>query len=543
MKGFPRSGLLALLLLGNATLAADALPSWNDGAAKKSIVNFVAKVTKKGSPGFVAPAERIAVFDNDGTLWCEQPVPVQLFFALDRVKALAPQHPEWKTTEPFASLLKGDLKTALAGGDRAILELFMATHAGMTTVEFEQIVKDWLATAKHPKTGKLFTEMVYQPMLELLAYLRANGFKNFIVSGGGIEFMRPWTEKVYGIPPEQVIGSSVKTTFEMHDGKPVLVRLPELDFNDDKGDKPVGINQHIGRRPIAAFGNSVGDQQMLEYTQGGSGTRFMLLVLHDDAAREYAYGPARGLPDVKLGAFTQALDEHAKKDGWTVVSMKDDWKQVFPAGTPVTAIDILLEPDAAMLRHAKANNARLRKVYPKGFALDATHRPHITLTQRFVRTADLDKVYAAAHKVLFVANVNAMKLEAFKYYYAPVGALGVAGIVARPTPEIVKLQADIIAAVRPFTVETGPISAFTAPHDDPASDAAIIEYVQTFVPKNAGEHFSPHVSTGVAPRDYLDKMLAEPFEPFTFSPAGAAVYQLGQFGTAAKKLKSWELKH
>ena len=217
-------------------------------------------MTKPGSPDFVPVAERIATFDNDGTLWCEQPMPVQLYFALDRVKALAPQHPEWKTKEPFASLLKGDLKTALAGGDHALLELIMATHAGMTTVEFEQIVKDWIATAKHPKTGKLYTEMVYQPMLEVLAYLRANGFKNFIVSGGGIEFMRPWTEQVYGIPPEQVVGSSIKTKFEMRDGKPVLVRLPELNFNDDKADKPVGINQHIGRRPIAAFGNSVGDQ-------------------------------------------------------------------------------------------------------------------------------------------------------------------------------------------------------------------------------------------------------------------------------------------
>ena len=299
----------------------------------------------------------------------------------------------------------------------------------MTTVEFEQIVKDWIATAKHPKTGKLFTEMVYQPMLELLAYLRANGFKNFIVSGGGIEFMRPWAEQVYGIPPEQVVGSSIKTKFEMRDGKPVLVRLPELNFNDDKAGKPVGINQHIGRRPIMAFGNSDGDKEMLEYTQGGSGARFELLVLHDDAAREYAYGPARGLPDVKLGAFTPALYEQAKKDGWTVVSMKDDWKQVFPfEQTPVTAIDILLEPDATMLQHAAANNARLLEVFPKGFALDATHRPHITMIQRFVRTADLDKVYAAAGKVLAAANVNAMKLEAFKYYYAPAGAVGVAGI-------------------------------------------------------------------------------------------------------------------
>ena len=455
--------------------AADPLPSWNDGPAKKAIVEFVAKVTTPGSPDFVPVPERIATFDNDGTLWCEQPVPVQLYFALDRVKALAPQHPEWKTKEPFASLLKGDMKTALAGGDHAILELFMATHTGMTTEEFEQIVKDWLATAKHPKTGKLFTEMVYQPMVELLAYLRANGFKNFIVSGGGIEFMRPWTEQVYGIPPEQVIGSSVKTKFELRNGKPVIVRLPELNFNDDKGDKPVGINQHIGRRPIAAFGNSVGDQQMLEYTQGGSGARFMLLVLHDDAAREYAYGPARGLPDVKLGAFTPALDEHAKKDGWTVVSMKDDWKTVFPAGqSAVTAIDILLEPDATMLQHSAANNARLLAVFPKGFALDATHRPHITMIQRFVRTADLDQVYAAAGQVLARANVTGLKLEAFKYYYIPSKEIGLAGIVAKPTPELVKLQADLLAAVAPFTVETGTSAAFVTTPDDPIIDPALI---------------------------------------------------------------------
>ena len=321
--------LIALLLLPSAALASDPLPSWHDGPAKKSIVEFVERVTKPGSPDFVPMPERIATFDNDGTLWCEQPMPVQFYFALDRVKALAPQHPEWKTKEPFASLLKGDLKTALAGGDHALLELVMATHAGMTTVEFEQIVKDWIATAKHPKTGKLYTEMVYQPMIELLSYLRANGFKTFIVSGGGIEFMRAWGERVYGVPPEQVIGSSVKTKFEMRNGQPVLVRLPELNFNDDKAGKPVGINQHIGRRPIMAFGNSVGDREMLEYTQGGSGPRFELLVLHDDAAREYAYGPAKGLPDVKLGAFTQALYDQAEKNKWTVVSMKDDWNRIF----------------------------------------------------------------------------------------------------------------------------------------------------------------------------------------------------------------------
>ncbi len=533
----------AMFFTATIAQAADPLPSWNDNASKKSIVTFVEKVTKEGSPDFVPVAERIATFDNDGTLWCEQPAPVQLYFALDRVKALAPQHPEWKTKEPFASLLKGDLKTALAGGDHALLELVMATHAGMTTVEFEQIVKDWIATAKHPKTGKLYTEMVYQPMLELLAYLHANGFKNFIVSGGGIEFMRPWTEKVYGLPPEQVVGSSIKTKFEMRDGKPVLVRLPELNFNDDRADKPVGINQHIGRRPIAAFGNSRGDQEMLEYTQGGSGARFELLVLHDDATREYAYGPARGLPDVKLGAFPPALDELAQKNGWTVVSMKNDWKKVFPfEQDPVTAIDILLEPDATMLQHSEANNARLLAVFPKGFALDATHRPHITMIQRFVRTADLDQVYAAANKIIARASVTGLKLEAFKYYYIPSKAIGVAGIVVKPTPELLKLQANLIAAVAPFTMETGDSSAFVTTPDDPIIDPLLIEYVSTFVPKASGEHFNPHVTTGVALREYLDQMLAEPFEPFTFSPTGAAVYQLGQFGTAAKELKALDLK-
>jgi len=317
--------LLAITLLGLTTAyAQDPLPSWNDGPAKKSITEFVAKVTKEGSSDFVPPEERIATFDNDGTLWCEQPIYFQLFFALDRVKALAPQHPEWKTKEPFASLLKGDLKASLAGGERAMLEIIVATHAGMTTAEFEQIVKEWIATAKHPKFKRPYTECVYQPMVELLAYLRANGFKTFIVSGGGIEFMRPWTEKVYGIPPEQVVGSSIKTKYEMRDGKPVLMRLPEMNFIDDKTGKPVGINSHIGRRPIAAFGNSDGDQQMLEWTQAGSGARLMMLVHHDDATREFAYGA-----ESKIGTFSDALMAEAKKNAWTVISMKDDWKTIF----------------------------------------------------------------------------------------------------------------------------------------------------------------------------------------------------------------------
>ena len=281
--------LLGLALLSAVAHAQDPLPSWSDGKAKQAIVAFVAKVTKEGAPDFVPPAERIATFDNDGTLWAEQPMYFQLLFALDRVKALAPQHPEWKDKEPFASLLKGDVKGALAGGERAMLDIIMATHAGMTTEEFETIVQEWIATAKHPVTKRPYTEMVYQPMLEVLAYLRANGFKTFIVSGGGIEFMRPWVERVYGVPPEQVIGSSIKTQFELRDGKPVLMRLPEVNFIDDKTGKPVGINEYIGRRPIAAFGNSDGDLEMLQWTTAGRGARLALIVHHTDAEREWAY--------------------------------------------------------------------------------------------------------------------------------------------------------------------------------------------------------------------------------------------------------------
>ncbi|PWB74220.1 MAG: haloacid dehalogenase [Holophagae bacterium] len=314
---------LAALAVAPAACAADPLPSWNDGAARQSIVRFVERATKAGSPELVPPDGRIAVFDNDGTLWAEQPMYFQLAFALDRVTALAPQHPEWPTQEPFASLLNGDMKGALAGGERALGQLMMATHAGMTSDEFENVVVDWIATAKHPTTGQLYTEMVYQPMLELLAYLRANGFKTYIVSGGGVEFMRPWTERVYGIPPEQVIGSSIKTTLEVRDGHPVLVRLPEINFVDDGPGKPVGIQMQIGRRPVAAFGNSDGDLQMLQWTAAGSGPRFCLYVHHTDAEREWAYDRASA-----IGRLDKGLDE-ANARGWTVVDMKADWKRVF----------------------------------------------------------------------------------------------------------------------------------------------------------------------------------------------------------------------
>jgi hypothetical protein len=316
---------LFALMVAASTAAADtdALPSWNDGSAKSAIIEFVQSATDKSSVKFVPPAQRIAVFDNDGTLWASHPMYVQLAFALDRVKVLEPMHPEWKNKQPFKAVLDGDLETVMAGGEHGLLELVMATHTGMTTEAFSQIVLDWLATAKHPKTGRLYTDMVYQPMLELLAYLRANGFKTYIVSGGGIEFMRPWTERIYGIPPEQVIGSSIKTKFELRHGTAVLVRLPEINFIDDKAGKPVGINQHIGRRPIAAFGNSDGDIEMLQYTDSGKGAHLEMLVHHDDAKREYAY-----TCDTKVGRLCKGL-ELAKKRGWQLISMKNDWARVF----------------------------------------------------------------------------------------------------------------------------------------------------------------------------------------------------------------------
>jgi hypothetical protein len=309
------------------TAPPDPLPSWNDTATKKAIVTFVERVTKPGSPDLVPEADRIATFDNDGTLWAEQPMYFQLAFALDRVKVLAPTHPEWKDKEPFASLLKGDLKGALAGGEPAIFQIVTVTHSGMTTVEFEKIVHDWITTAKHPVTKRLYSEMVYQPMLELLAYMRANGFKTFIVSGGGIDFMRVFAERVYGVPTQQVVGSSGKLRFEMRDSTPILMKLPNVDFIDDSAGKPVGIQMHIGRRPIAAFGNSDGDLQMLQWAKGGGGVRFALIVHHTDAEREWAYDRKSS-----IGHLDKALDA-AQADSWTVVDMKNDWKTIFPFGS------------------------------------------------------------------------------------------------------------------------------------------------------------------------------------------------------------------
>jgi phosphoserine phosphatase len=330
------AGTLRISLLFAAVTAASTawaqtpapLPSWSDGAAKARIVAFVQAATDPSSKDHVAPADRIAVFDNDGTLWSEQPAYFQLLFAIDRVKALAPKHPEWRTKQPFKAALEGDMKSLAASGEKGLIELIMATHAGNTPDEFRKIVRDWLAAARHPRFKRRYTELVFQPMLELLSYLRANGFKTFIVSGGGIEFVRAWSQEVYGIPPEQVIGSSIRTKYEVRNGVPTLVRLPEINFIDDKADKPVGINQHIGRRPIAAFGNSDGDFQMLEWVTAGPGPRLGLLVLHDDAEREFAYDRKS-----HIGRLDRGLDEGPRR-GWTIVSIKRDWKVVYPPARP-----------------------------------------------------------------------------------------------------------------------------------------------------------------------------------------------------------------
>ena len=334
-----RTFLARLLVLGLLSFTSfearaadrDPLPSWNDGPTKQSILDFVAAVTKEGGPAYVAPAERVATFDNDGTLWIEQPIYNQFAFAIDRVKATSNQRPEWKTQEPFASILKGDLKALAASGEKGMLEIVAATHSGMTTADFNKTVKEWLATAKHPRFKVLYTDLVYQPMIELLDYLRANGFKTFIVSGGGVEFMRAFADKTYGMPPEQVIGSSGVTKYQMWDASPVLIKMPKVLFVDDGPGKPECIDHFIGRRPIFAFGNSNGDKEMLEWTAAGDGLRFMGLVYHTDAEREYAYGPAGGLPDSKVGTFSQALMDEATGKGWVIANMKNDWKTIFPA--------------------------------------------------------------------------------------------------------------------------------------------------------------------------------------------------------------------
>jgi hypothetical protein len=307
-----------------AATASDPLPSWNQSAARKAIVDFVAKTTTQGGPGFVPASDRIAVFDNDGTLWAEQPIYVQLAFALDRVKTLAPNHPEWKTRQPFKAVIDGDTKAVMASGQAGLMQIIAASHAGTTIEEFETIVADWIASARHPQTKRRYDEMVYQPMLDVLTYLRSNGYKTFIVSGGGVEFMRPWAERVYGIPPEQVVGSRIKMKYEVRNGVPQILKLPEIDLVDDKAGKPVGIQQVIGRRPTIAFGNSDGDFEMLEWTTSGKGPRLGVIVHHTDASREWAYDR-----DSHIGQLVRGLDE-APKRGWIIVDMKNDWNVIYP---------------------------------------------------------------------------------------------------------------------------------------------------------------------------------------------------------------------
>ncbi|MGC1953441.1 MAG: HAD family hydrolase, partial [Gammaproteobacteria bacterium] len=480
---------------------------------KKAIMTFVEKVTKPGLPDFVPEPERIAVFDNDGTLWPENPIPFQFAFAVDSLQRAIADKPVLNDDPFVKTALQGDAATLLANNAKGLFHVIGLTHAGMTTDEFARRVDEWIKSAKHPRFDRPYDECIYQPMRELLAYLRANGFKTFIVSGGGADFMRVWSERVYGIPPENVVGSHGEVTFELRDDGPVLVKSLEHVFVDDKAGKPAGIHRFIGRRPMMAFGNSDGDKAMLEYTTiDNPRPSFGLIVHHTDSEREYAYDAN----PKSSGKLVEALAD-APKRGWTVVNMKDDWHTVL-SDNSVIAIDILLEPDQVMLDRSAEVNARLLKVFPTGFSLDATHRPHITLIQRFVRTADLDKMYAAAGEVLSRVDLRAMQLEAYKHYFIPAGDNGLAGIVVKPTPELTKLQSDLLDAVKPFTVETGGSSAFVTTPDDLVMNPALITYVEAFDKQAAGKKFNPHVTTGVAPREYLDKMLKEPFATFPFSP-------------------------
>jgi phosphoglycolate phosphatase-like HAD superfamily hydrolase len=326
------SAAAALLgAVGGSSMAEESpLPSWNKGPARDAILTFAKVTTEKSSPKYVEPKDRIATFDQDGTLWTEHPLYTQAMFALYRLGTMAPQHPEWKETEPFKSVLTGDREAMSKFSEKDWMEIVAVTHSGMSTEEFVALVKPWITTAKAPRFDRPYTDLVYQPMLEVMKYLREKGYKTYIVTGGGQEFVRVYSEEVYGVPPEQVVGSSIVTTYNNSSGKPMLMRQPKPFFIDDGPGKAVGINMFVGKRPYAAFGNTAGDAQMLEWTQAGDGARLMMLVLHDDAAREYAYGPARGLPDTHVGTFSEALLTQAEKSGWNVISMKDDWKRIYP---------------------------------------------------------------------------------------------------------------------------------------------------------------------------------------------------------------------
>ena len=514
---------------------SDPLPSWNEGTTKQAIIGFVKNSVDSPGTGFIPIADRIACFDNDGTLWTEMPLPFQLYFMIDRIKAMAPQHPEWKNQQPYKGILDGDLKSALAGGNKALLDLMLPAFSGMTSDEFDKTVKDWMATSVHPKTGRHFNEMVFQPMLELLNYLRANGYKTFIVSGGDINFMRVWVEQAYGIPPYQVVGSSFKTSYDTSGTQPVLLRSADFEFNDDKLGKPVGIYEHIGKRPVFTAGNSDGDYAMLQYTSTGSGPRFGMYVHHTDSLREYYYDRAPGLARLSRG-----LDD-APKYHWVIVDMKADWKRVYPyeAAMPqdVAAIDILLDPDNTMLDSARVYNRMMQTNYSGAgsFSLDAAHNPHITLLQCFVKTGDLQKVYDIVSRLVQREQPTKEKLTTSGFYYYPYKGLGLAGITATPTPGLLGFQAKVIDALKPFIVE-GTDAAFVQNTDGTAIAAGSSDYVNRFIPDHAGAKYNPHVTIGLAHEDFLKALIAAPYHPFSFKSSSVSIYHLGDFGTARTKL-------
>jgi hypothetical protein len=521
-----------------ATLAApDPLPSWNEGASKRAITEFVKNSTDSTSNRFIPVPDRIACFDNDGTLWTEMPLPFQLYFMIDRIKALAPQHPEWKDQQPYKGLLEGDLRSALAGGNKALLDLMIPVFSGLTADEFDKTVKDWMATATHPKTGKHYNEMVYQPMLELLNYLRANGYKTFIVSGGDISFMRVWVEQAYGIPPYQVIGSSFKSKYDTSLAVPAIVKLPEFNFNDDKLGKPVGIFEHIGKRPVFTAGNSDGDYGMLQYTSTSSGQRFGMIVHHTDSAREYAYDRQSSLAKLSKG-----LDDAAKYH-WAVVDMKKDWNKIYPAvQSDIIAIDILLDPGKTMLDSAKAYNKLMQQNYSGtgSYSLDELHRPHITVLQCFVKSTELDKVYAAVGKVVQSEQITNQEITTSGFYYFPYKGLGLAGITVTPSSKLLSFQAKIIEALTPYIV-VGTDAAFVQNTNGSAIAAGSSDYVNRFIPDHSGPKYNPHVTIGLAHEDFLKTLIAAPYHPFKFTCPSVSIFHLGDFGTARTKL--WTSKN
>jgi hypothetical protein len=520
-------------------MAGRPLASWNEGPAKSAILDFIGRVTTAGGTEYVAPDARIAAFDNDGTLWCEHPLQPQVFFVIDRVKALAAEDPGLNERQPFKALLEQDLKTLLGLGKQALVELAFATHAGMTEEQFDAMARDWIATATHPRVGQAFKDCAFRPQLELLHLLRANDFKIYIVTGGGVDFVRALSGEVYGVPRAQVIGSRAKTRLDRQGGTVHVTKLAQLDSFNDGEAKPRNISQHVGQRPLLAFGNSDGDLDMLLHVKSGPGARLALLLHHDDDQREVAYDR-----DFRLSPLAEALDK-AKDYGLTLVSMKQDWKTVFdqpPEETPMTdaiAIDILLEPDSAMIDHAKGVNAGLRENYPEGFAIDPAHSPHITLVQRYVRSDALEAVASAVTEAVQKGPSLPLHLKAEGYSSIDAQGLGLVNYRVERTPDLIDLEGRVVSAVQPFAVSGGTGEAFARSPGEEINDLTI-EYVEGFVPAASGEKYAPHVSLGVAKLDFVEALKREPFVPFAFDGLTVAIYQLGNFGTAQKRL--WNLK-